>query len=191
MAKAYYPDGRLKSEIEYAENVQHGMAKMYYENGKLYRETPYKMGKKEGLRKVYRKNGKLLAEIPYMEDQLGVGTVEYTPEEKPKKLLPDIKIQVETIDQLSGENRYIVRISLTEGYKNVQYYLGELVEGKYKHKDLIPMESEGGVLEMKFEVPPGSRLIESFNIVAETKTQMQNPYLLQHRLQLAAENKDS
>lgn len=187
LAKAYYKNEKLKSEIMYAEDVQHGIAKMYYENGKLYRETSYKMGKKDGLQKVYRENGKLLAEIPYKQDQLGVGTVEYTPEGKPKKQLP--KIKVEHIDQLLKNNHYIVRISLTEGYKNVDYYIGDLTEGKYKNADLMRMVPEGGIVELKYYLPPGTFLMESINVVAETKTQMRSPYLLQQKINIAAENK--
>lgn len=187
LAKGYYKNGKLKSEIEYAEDVQHGIAKMYYQNGNIYRETPYDMGKKDGVQKVYRENGKLLAEIPYKQDQLGVGTVEYTPEGKPKKQLPEIKVV--QIDQTLKSNQYIVRISLTEGYKNVDYYIGELTEGKYKNADLMRMVPEGGVVELKYHLPPGTFLMESVNVVAETTTQMRSPYLLQQKINIAAENK--
>lgn len=186
LAKAFFKDGKLRSEIEYVAGELHGIAKMYYQDGTLYRETPYNMGLKEGVQKVYREKGKLLAEIPYKQDQLGVGTVEYTVEGKAKKQLP--KIKVEQINQLLKSNEYIVRISLSEGYRNVDYYIGELTEGKYKNGDLMRMVPKKGILELKYSVPPGAFLMETINVVAETKTQMKSPYLLQQKINIAAEN---
>lgn len=186
-AKGYYKDGKLKSELWYQENVLHGVAKMYYENGKLYRETPYTKGETDGIQKVYRENGILLSEIPYKMGQLGIGTLEYTPEGKQKKQLP--KIKVEHINNLIKHNEYIVRVSLTEGYKNVTSYIGELAEGKYKHNRLMEMPAKKGIMELNYSLPPGTFIMEEIHIVAETKTQMRSPYLLEEKVHIAAENK--
>jgi hypothetical protein len=186
LAKGYYKDGTLKSEIHYQEDIREGTAKVYYENGKLYRETPFEQDKKNGIQKVYRENGRLLAEIPYKMDFLGTRTVEYTPEGKPKKQLPEI--QVEHINNLLKNNQYIVRISLSRGYKNVDYYIGELTEGKYKNNNLMRMVGTNGILELKYTLPAGAYMMETVHLVAETKTQMRNPYLLYKKINIAAEN---
>lgn len=187
LAKGYYKDGTLKSEIYYKEDIREGSAKLYYENGKLYRETPYVQDKKDGVQKVFREDGRLLAEIPYKTDFLGTGTIEYTPEGKPKKQLPEI--QVEYINNILKNNQYMVRISLSRGYKNVDYYIGELTEGKYRNNMLMRMGDTNGILELKYTLPPGAYLMETVHVIAETKTQMRNPYLLYKKVNVAAENK--
>ena len=186
LAKGFYRDGTIKSEIHYQDDIRQGLAKLYYENGNLYRETNFVQDKKDGIQKIYREDGRLLAEIPYKEGQLGTGTIEYTPKGKPKKQLPEI--QVETINNLLRNNQYIVRISLSLGYRNVDYYLGELTEGKFKNSKLVRMMDEQGVLEIKYTLPPGTYLMETLHLVAETKTQMRSPYLLYKKINIAAEN---
>lgn len=186
VAKGYYKDGTLKSEIYYKEDIREGSAKLYYENGKLYRETPYVQDKKDGVQKVFREDGRLLAKIPYKMNFLGTGTIEYTPKGKPKKQLPEI--QVEYINNILKNNQYIVRISLSRGYKNVDYYIGELTEGKYKNNMLMRMKDTNGILELKYTLPPGAYIMETVQVVAETKTQMRNPYLLYKKVNVAAEN---
>ena len=186
LARGYYKDGTLKSEIHYQEDIKEGVAKLYYKNGKPYRETTYVHDKKDGIQKVYREDGRLLAEIPYKADFLGTGTIVYTPEGKPKKQLPEI--QVEYINNILKNNQYIVRISLSRGYKNVEYFIGELTEGKYKNNTLMRMVDKNGVLELKYTLPVGAYLMETVHLVAETKTQMQSPYLLYKKINVAAEN---
>lgn len=186
LARGYYKNGTLKSEIQYKEDLKEGVARLYYENGKPYRETPYVQDKKDGIQKVYREDGRLLAEIPYKADFLGTGTIEYTPKGKPKKELPEI--QVEYINNILKNNQYIVRISLSRGYKNVAYFIGELTEGKYKNNTLMRISDTKGVLELKYTLPPGAYLMETVHLVAETKTQMQSPYLLYKKINVAAEN---
>lgn len=187
LARAYYKNGKLKSEINYKDDLQHGLVKMYYENGKLFRETIYKEGKIDGIRKTYRENGKLLAEVPYLMDEPGIGTKEYTADGKLKKKLPEMK--VEFIDNLIKNNEYIVRVSLTGPHRKVDFYTGELTNGKFKNNRLIYLASEGGVMEYKYKVPPGSFIMESLNIIAETQTAMGIPYLVQQKVNIAFENK--
>jgi|GEM_PF-3243727 len=63
--KTYYPDGSLKIETPYKNNLKDGIEKYYYENGKLRYEVFVKNGKLNGIQKVYYENGKLQGEIPY------------------------------------------------------------------------------------------------------------------------------
>lgn len=59
LVKSYYDDGKLKSEINFSNNVREGDAKFYYENGNIKEERDYNNGKVEGLVKTYNKDGKL------------------------------------------------------------------------------------------------------------------------------------
>lgn len=57
--KSYYDNGKLKSEINFSNNVREGDAKFYYENGNIMEERNYVNGKVDGLVKKYNKDGKL------------------------------------------------------------------------------------------------------------------------------------
>ncbi|MFZ0452178.1 MAG: TonB family protein [Ignavibacteriaceae bacterium] len=59
LVKSYYDNGKLKSEINFSNNVREGDAKFYYENGNIEEERNYNNGKVEGLVKRYNKDGKL------------------------------------------------------------------------------------------------------------------------------------
>jgi TonB family protein len=59
LIKSYYDNGKLKSEINFSNNVREGDAKFYYENGNIKEERNYNNGKVEGLVKKYNKDGKL------------------------------------------------------------------------------------------------------------------------------------
>ena len=187
-AKGYFRDGTVQGEFNYEEGQLHGITKMYYENGNLYRETPYTHGKIDGVQKHYRNSGELLAEVPYKDGQLGLGTVEYTKEGNPKKKLPELKI--EQIDHLLKDNKYIIRVSLSEKVGKTKFYFGELLDGKYMGSDKlywIPLKS--GVAELTFDLPPGAFMMETLQFVAETETSMKTPLLLSKKVNIAIENK--
>jgi hypothetical protein len=186
-AKGYYEDGSLQGEFNYENDLLHGVAKIYYQNGPVYQETPHTHGKKDGIQKIYRKNGSLLAEVPYKLDELAIGTVEYTEAGKPKKQLPTLEVQ--QIDKLLQSNQYIVRVSLSEKNKKAMFYMGALTDGKYKNNKLVLVPAPEGVLELKYTIPPGAFMMETIHIVVETQTKMKTPYLLQTKVNIAAENK--
>jgi TonB family protein len=59
LVKSYYDNGKLKSEINFSNNVREGEAKLYYENGNIKEERNYSNGKVDGLIKKYNESGKL------------------------------------------------------------------------------------------------------------------------------------
>ncbi|WP_225000244.1 toxin-antitoxin system YwqK family antitoxin [Cesiribacter sp. SM1] len=187
-AKGYFKNGSVQGEFNYEEGELHGITKMYYENGNIFRETPYTHGKKDGVEKLYRQSGQLLAEVPYKNDELGLGTIEYTKEGKPKKQLPQLK--VEQIDKLLKNNQYIIRISLSERNGKTRFYFGELQDGKYKGGGgLNWIPDKNGVAELVYNMPPGTFMMETIQIVAETETKMKTPYLISTKVNVAIENK--
>ncbi len=187
-AKGYFRNGKLQGEFNYEEGVLHGITKMYYENGNLFRETPYTHGKIDGIQKLYRQSGELLAEVPYKNGELGLGTIEYTKEGKPKKQLPELKI--EQIDKLLKNDQYIIRLSLTKKNNKARFYFGELLEGKYKGGDKLSwIPTRNGVTELVYTLSPGAFMMETIQIVAETETSMRTPILLTKKVNVAIENK--
>jgi TonB family protein len=59
IVKSFYDNGKLRSEINFSNNVREGDAKFYYENGNIKEERNYSNGKVEGLVKKYNKEGRL------------------------------------------------------------------------------------------------------------------------------------
>ncbi len=59
LVKARYENGKVKSEINYSNNVKEGSAKFYYPNGNLKEELNYINGAVDGVVKEYYENGKL------------------------------------------------------------------------------------------------------------------------------------
>ncbi|MHB8578356.1 MAG: TonB family protein [Ignavibacteriaceae bacterium] len=59
LVKAYYENGKVKSEINYSNNVREGSAKFFYSNGNLKEDLNYINGAVDGVVKEYYENGKL------------------------------------------------------------------------------------------------------------------------------------
>ena len=68
--KEYYPDGELRSSIEYKGKVQDGMAVYYDEKGVKNLEVTMVNGKKEGRLRTFFFNGRLQTEEFYHNDLL-------------------------------------------------------------------------------------------------------------------------
>ncbi len=70
LRKEYYPNGKLKSEINYRQAIRDGMCRLYYENGQMQAEGSYRDGLQEGTWRKYDKNGVLKAEETYKHGEL-------------------------------------------------------------------------------------------------------------------------
>lgn len=184
----YYSDGKaVKIEINYVNGYKHGETKWYYPNGQVYRVTPYVSGKIIGIRSTYYKDGTLQAEIPYLDDQPGIGLVEYTREGKQKKL--DAKIIFRERDNISMDNTFTLQLSLSDGSRHVEFFRGRLTDGQYWNKQLSPIPTENGRGTMEFYVSKGTFKMETLNIVAREKTSLGNYLILQREYHLAVEHK--
>lgn len=67
--KEFYQDGNLKRETPYEKDRRQGIVKEYYENGTLKKETPYENGYIEGFVKEYHSNGNLATELPFSQNK--------------------------------------------------------------------------------------------------------------------------
>jgi len=208
MEKKYYPDGSLRAEIRYVDGKKHGIAKeyyrngnlklvvnyekgikegassFYYENGKLYRETPYRKGKIEGTRKIYS-NGKLIAEVPYKNGKPGAGLKEFFISGKPKTDHP--KLVVSARDNRLQNNMYVLEVSFSNTNPKDEFYVGELLEGKFLHNKLEAVPTEKGKGKIALEVPPGAFLMEKINFVGVHYTRTGNPFITTTKYNLVIE----
>jgi len=65
--KEYYPDGKLKSVLNYKKGQLEGIALYYYQNGQLKERVNYRRGKRERTGTTYYESGKLKEEINYVD----------------------------------------------------------------------------------------------------------------------------
>ena len=65
IVKAYYPNGTLKSKIEFKKGLANGTYETYYENGNIFEKTTMKNGKPDGKYEIYGTDGKLEESIFY------------------------------------------------------------------------------------------------------------------------------
>jgi len=187
-AKSYYPDGKtVKTEMNYIKGYKQGETRWYFQDGNIYRITPYLSGKINGTRKVYYENGKLQAEISYLDSQPGTGLKEYNPNGSPKEHRS--KIVFSEQDRVSLDNTFKLSLSLSDKYRNVEFYKGTLTDGIYWNEQLAPIATENGIGVMDFHVSKGSFKMETINIVARIKTKLNNYHIIQREYHLALENK--
>ena len=67
VVKEYWPDGTIKWERSYNNDVLDGISRGYDEKGTLRTEENYRAGEKHGVSKVYSEKGLLLRESNYNE----------------------------------------------------------------------------------------------------------------------------
>ena len=67
VVKEYWPDGKIRWERSYSNDVLDGISREYDESGTLRTEENYKGGKKHGVCKVYSDEGMLLKESTFNE----------------------------------------------------------------------------------------------------------------------------
>lgn len=189
LAVEYYRDGKKFQEIEYKEGLKDGLAKKYYQTGQLAQETNYKEGKNHGLQRKYRENGKLQSETMFYEDEPCKGLKEFLLDGSLKKKYPEIIIETE--DRGYSEGRYILKLSLSEKVKEVEFFTGELSAQKSVGVKTSKVWSTDryGTAEIVYPLLPGQFIMEKVNVIAKIKTALGNYYITEKRFNIAAENR--
>jgi antitoxin component YwqK of YwqJK toxin-antitoxin module len=182
----YAKSGKINSTFFYKKGIKEGDETWYYESGKPYRISPYVQGKIEGTQKHFYEDGKLQAEVTYKNGMVGTGLKEYKPDGSLITDYPTITIRKE--DHLKNANKIILIISLSNNSRNVKFYKGELLEGKYLHDKMFSMATQEGKAELDYNVTPGTMIKQNIVIVANYKTPLGNPCLITKRYTVEATN---
>lgn len=189
IAKEYYEGGELYREIEYVNGKKAGISKRYFENGHVSQETVFKNDKIHGTQKKFRENGKPASVAEYYEDNPRKGVVEYFTDGKVKDNYPQIVITPD--DRVYSEGLYIVRISLSEKVKEVEYYLGRLTKEKTigPNSKKIWNTDKNGMAQIEYPVLPRTFLMEKIHIIAKITTPLGNYFITEKDYNVAAENR--
>jgi hypothetical protein len=178
--KRFYTDGCLYSKIPYTRNIRNGVAYTYYKayGGKkpvVWKEQPYVNGKLEGLCKRYHDDGKIQAEYSYKRGMPEVGLKEYSKSGK------EIKLPTLILNK-NNTNGYIqIKAKMSKKTKNVKYYTGVLVEGKYVSDNKKEVSVKNGVGEILI---PATTKQKSITVIAMSTTRYRNKYITSKTISL-------
>ena len=187
LARNFYSDGKtVNTEINYENGYKQGESKWYYPGGEIYRVTTYKNNMIEGLRRYYYENGNIQAEIPYHADQPGTGLREYAQDGSPREFRGEIRVREE--DRISLDNQYALILTISDGTRNVEFFTGNLTDGKYWNEELAPVPTDSGVGRIEMGIPKGTFKMETLNLVARIETNLGHTRILQREYYLAVEN---
>jgi hypothetical protein len=187
VAKRYFKSGLLLEEADYRDGIQHGITKTFYENGKLSSITPYDSGRIHGVKKKYRKDGSPAYEAPYYFDQPCVGVTELFLSGRPVDNYP--KIVITPKDDLLRSNTYTLEFTLSNKSTAVEFFKGQLTDGKYIGSSAKEIYVTKGVGKLFYVVPPGGFEMERMNVIAKVTTDLGNYYITQTSYNLAVENR--
>ena len=178
----YYPSGKIHTMLMYKDGVKDGESIWYYESGKIFRINPFKNGKLDGIQKFYFENGNTMAEVPYRNGQPGIGLKEYSESGALLKNYPTI--QFEEVNQVYSNQNFILKAFLSNKSTHVQFYIDNLLDGKYLNEKAISLPVSGGVAAKEYRVVPGSVKTDRINVIAVYTTRYGLPYLTQRTYNL-------
>jgi len=184
----FYKSGEKQYDIPYVDGMKHGKVLWYYKSGKIYRETEYKKGKKSGFQRKYWESGKLKSEMEYHDNMLSIGLKEISNTGKVKST-PSIR--VERIDRLKTAGEYILKMKLSNDRSKVEFFFGDLVDGKYIPEDgrgFSRMDVKKGVATFKFKVNRGKQVITDFKIIAIETTRYKNKRVITKNVPISIRN---
>lgn len=184
VTKNYYANGKVQVETNFVNDRKEGDSKFYYEDGKICQHVIYKNDVKDGIEKHYYKSGKLACEIPYLNGELEPGLKEYSSEGKLIENNPTIVVT--PINKMTSENKYILRLTLSNKSHAVAFSRVYFQKGK---KSKLEIETQHGVGDLTFVVGPGKGFREKVILEASFETVYGNPYLTRTTYNLSIENR--
>lgn len=122
----YYPDGILRSRIEYRNGKENGLATFYQPNGMRVSEIEMKDGKKNGSFRTFYSNGNIESEATYQNDSL-VGIQSFF----------DIDgALVESVTYASGKKNGEYRVwHARDLVQTIGYFKNDLWDGHWEYYD--------------------------------------------------------
>jgi hypothetical protein len=176
VTRNYYEDGKtIHKEIKYIRGRKEGITRLYYKSGKLYYTVNYKKGKRNGVIKKYYESGIKSTEMTYIDGKPQPGLIEYNTKGKRKKRYPEIVFK--EIDKTATENKYILRLSLTNNKRKVDFSRIVFDQEGNKAGEAI-VRTINGVGEIEFHLPNGGMIDQRIRIKAVYVTPLRNYYVI-------------
>ncbi|MCZ8355902.1 MAG: toxin-antitoxin system YwqK family antitoxin [Cyclobacteriaceae bacterium] len=188
LAKEYYQHGKLAKEIEYKNGVKDGFVKQYYENGKIAFHQNYKNGKQHGKQERFKEDGNLWSVSYFVEDEPCKGLVEYTSKNEPRKKYPTIVVQ--PVNNLYKNGTYALNLSMSDKTRAVEFYIGDLDKNgciDWTNVEYVLKEKSSSVATLDFQMPQGTFIMKTINIIAKVKTLQGNYYITERKYNVSVE----
>lgn len=145
--KRFYRHGSLYSSIPYVNGKRKGTAYTYYSVAAgakpiVWKEQNYINNKLEGVCKRYHQNGTLQAEYEYKNGNPGIDLKEYS---QSGKAIKQPSLILSSNRTATG---YYVTARLSNNKEKVNYFAGNLIEGKYLPEGLKGLQVKKGLGEI-------------------------------------------
>jgi hypothetical protein len=178
----YNPEnGKITAKAFYKNDEQNGEVIQNYKEGMLFRTSTYVNGRVNGVIKTFWPNGQLKAENTFNMGKPAIGLKEYDMHGKPI-IQPELLIK--EINQTALHRKLILKFSLSDGNKDVDFYLDELDDGKYFDPKSYKLRNDDGISSIEYPVFPGNKLFKNISIIAKLKTNYGNTLILQRNYKL-------
>jgi antitoxin component YwqK of YwqJK toxin-antitoxin module len=182
----YNPDnGKVMSKALYKNDMQNGPVTLFYREGYLYREMNYINDMVDGIVKTYWPNGKIQAENLFKMGNPAIGLKEFDSDGKP---INEPYLVINEINQLRLLNKLIIKISISDGAKKVEFFMDDLKDGKYLNPSSYRLRNLDGVATIEYSVPRGGTFMKKLSIIARLRTELGNTLVLQRAYNVAASN---
>jgi len=162
-------NGKLVIKAQYKNDIQDGPVTQYYREGTLFRESVYVQGRVDGMIKTFWPDGKIKAENIFKMGKPGIGLKEF---DKSGKIL----IQPSIIIQRLVSGKRIIKICISDGSSDVDFYLDKLEEDKYFNPQSYKLAVENGCTVLD---NPNTNGTNQIIILAKVKTDYGNTLILQ------------
>ena len=170
----YYPGGNVSTRFCYHNDLKHGDEIKYYLSGKCYRIRPYFNGKINGYVKKYYETGDLLSEQLYRDGQISNELREYNRRGELVGNYPKIIFRLKKNNDF--KQRKMLYFYLSNNDKDVRFYHGKLIDGKFSPAGAVQTGIRNGIGEIALQPEDRGKTIHIF---ARTVTKYKNIYLTQ------------
>ena len=181
LTKTFYVGGQLYQTFLYKNDLREDSSGWYYTEGQLFRSTPYLHDTIHGIQRQYYRDGKIRARIGYDKGLRTEFFQEFTKDGKLVKGYPEITITA--TDNYKKKGQYILTLGFSDNSKNVRFYNGEIIEGKYdttRYKSIKTIDGKGTLVLKKTGIE-GKNYI---GIVGDVTTNLGNRYLTYKKVDL-------
>jgi len=180
----YYANGKVQVATNFVNDRKEGDSKFYYEDGKICQHVIYKNDVKHGVEKHYYKSGKLACEIPYLDGEVEPGLKEYSSEGVLIGNNPTIVVT--PVNKMASENRYILRLTLSNKSHAVSFARVYFENGNKSRREI---STQHGIGDLVFVVNPGSGLWDKVLLEASFETVYGNPFVTRTTYDLSIDNR--
>jgi antitoxin component YwqK of YwqJK toxin-antitoxin module len=166
-------NGKISTKAFFKNDVQNGELIQYYKEGSLFRTSTYEDGRVNGIIKTYWPDRKLKAENLFKMGIPSKGLKEY---DRHGILIKQPYI---VVNKTVESNKIILKISLSDRDKDVDFYLDNLDSGIYFNPHTYRLRIDDGFSTVEYLPKQGSSQNNKISVIAKVKTDYGNTLILQ------------